>query len=84
MFFFAIAATPLHVCDFKTEFDCGDGVCIPHSKVCDKHVDCPAGQDEPNDKICNLNECKVKNGGCDQICVDTPAKFYCDCHKGYV
>lgn len=69
-------------CDIKTHFDCGGGVCIPLSKVCDKKLDCPNFIDEPKDK-CNLDECAVNNGGCSQKCVDTPAGYYCDCHHGY-
>lgn len=56
-------------------------MCIPNSKVCDRRVDCPGGQDEPKDK-CSVNECKINNGGCEHICVDTPAGFYCDCRHG--
>lgn len=80
---FEFAATQAKVCDRKIEFDCGDGMCIPNLKVCDQHVDCPAGQDEPLGK-CNQDECKKNNGGCEHLCFDTPAGFYCDCHKGYV
>lgn len=58
-------------------------MCIPNTKVCDGRVDCPAGQDEPKD-MCNVNECAKGTHGCNQICVDTPAGFYCDCRKGYV
>lgn len=58
-------------------------MCIMNKKVCDGNVDCPGGQDEPKDK-CNVNECSKGTHGCDHICVDTPAGFYCDCHKGYV
>lgn len=76
-----VLAAEVKICDRKTEFDCGDGMCIPYTKVCDKKVDCPAGQDEPLD-ACGRDECKVRNGGCSQICVDTPAGLYCDCHKG--
>lgn len=69
-------------CDRKKEFDCGDGTCIPYSKVCDDKPDCPKWEDEPKDK-CGKDECKINNGGCSQRCVDTPAGFYCECYPGY-
>ncbi|XP_049287375.1 low-density lipoprotein receptor isoform X5 [Anopheles funestus] len=69
-------------CNPKTEFDCGGGMCIPLSKVCDKKPDCPEFQDEPVDR-CGKNECLQSNGGCSQLCVDTPAGFYCDCKPGF-
>lgn len=70
------------ICDKRTEFDCGGGMCIPLSKVCDKHTDCPNFEDEPRDR-CGENECAKNNGGCTQRCVDTPVGYYCDCEKGY-
>ncbi|KAL7037303.1 hypothetical protein ACKWTF_009156 [Chironomus riparius] len=73
---------PDRTCDRKTEFDCGDGMCIQLSKVCDKIQDCPNMEDEPIDK-CGRDECKANNGGCSDICVDTQAGFYCECRKGY-
>lgn len=76
-------AIPIRKCDRTTEFDCGGGMCIINKKVCDGTVDCPGGQDEPKDK-CDVNECSKGTHGCDHTCVDTPAGFYCDCHKGYV
>lgn len=79
---FNFLATPVKPCDIKTHFDCGGGICIPLSKVCDKKQDCPNFLDEPRDK-CDKNECLVNNGGCSQLCVDTPAGFYCDCRNGY-
>lgn len=82
-FRFEFSASKTKACDRQAEFDCGDGMCIPNIKVCDQRVDCPAGQDEPLGK-CGQDECKKNNGGCDHLCVDTPAGFYCDCHKGYV
>ncbi|XP_035777516.1 very low-density lipoprotein receptor-like isoform X6 [Anopheles albimanus] len=69
-------------CNPKTEFDCGGGMCIPLSKVCDKKPDCPMFQDEPADK-CGKNECLENNGGCSHNCIDTPASYYCDCKPGY-
>ncbi|XP_077296047.1 uncharacterized protein LOC143918173 isoform X2 [Arctopsyche grandis] len=74
--------TPIKPCDIKTSFDCGGGICIPLSKVCDKKPDCPNFMDEPSDK-CGRNECIQNNGGCSQLCVDTPAGYYCDCRPGY-
>lgn len=78
---FKIAATKAKPCDPITQFDCGERMCIPIEKVCDQRKDCPDGQDEPGNK-CGKNECKVNNGGCDHICIDTPTSFYCECHKG--
>nr|CAD7424098.1 unnamed protein product [Timema monikensis] len=69
-------------CDQKTHFHCGGNVCIPLTKVCDKRMDCPNGEDEPGDK-CGHNECTDNNGGCSQMCVDTPSSFFCDCMPGY-
>lgn len=76
------ADRPVAKCNPKTEFDCGGGMCIPLSKVCDKKADCPEFQDEPVDK-CGKNECLESNGGCSHLCVDTPAGYYCDCKPGY-
>ena len=30
-----------------------------------------------------VNECEVDNGGCEQLCVDLPKSFFCDCRPGY-
>jgi very low-density lipoprotein receptor len=80
--FSTFSAAPKRTCDRKTEFDCGGGMCIPLSKVCDTIQDCPDSEDEPVDK-CGRDECKLNNGGCSQKCVDTQAGFYCDCESGY-
>lgn len=69
-------------CNPKTQFNCGDGTCIPISQVCDGKQDCPAWEDEPREK-CGKNECAENNGGCSHKCVDTPAGYYCECSKGY-
>lgn len=82
LFVAAYVATGARKCDRRKEFDCGNGVCIPASKVCDKKPDCPNFADEPPNK-CFKSECKVNNGGCQDICVDTPEGFYCECKRGY-
>ena len=33
--------------------------------------------------IADINECDVRNGGCDQSCVNTVGGFYCECSIGY-
>jgi hypothetical protein len=73
---------PVPKCDPKTQFECGGGMCIPLSKVCDKKLDCPNWEDEPGDR-CSKDECQDNNGGCSQRCVDTPGGYYCDCLPGY-
>ncbi|KAK7789121.1 hypothetical protein R5R35_010865 [Gryllus longicercus] len=74
--------TPLPSCNPQTEFDCGGGMCIPLTKVCDKKPDCPNWEDEPGER-CGRNECATDNGGCSQKCVDTPGGYYCACLQGY-
>ncbi|XP_063238567.1 very low-density lipoprotein receptor isoform X3 [Bacillus rossius redtenbacheri] len=69
-------------CDRRTHHDCGGGVCVRLAAVCDGKQDCPGWEDEPRDR-CGVNECAVANGGCSQVCVDTPAGFYCECGPGY-
>lgn len=65
------------------ELSCDDGMCIPYSSVCDGNADCPHGEDEP-EETCNVNECEIDNGGCSQICIDTPTSYYCKCEMGYL
>ena len=32
----------------------------------------------------DINECGSANGGCDQICINTPGSYECKCKDGYV
>ncbi len=57
-------------------------MCLDLSRVCDGHNDCGNWQDEPKDK-CNVNECAVDNGGCEQKCVDLKVGHVCQCKTGY-
>ncbi|XP_059098508.1 very low-density lipoprotein receptor-like isoform X2 [Tigriopus californicus] len=72
-------------CNSTVEYDCAnDGtMCVPLSKLCDGNNDCGAWQDEPKGE-CHVNECLVKNGGCDHKCVDLPIGHQCECKQGYV
>lgn len=31
----------------------------------------------------DINECSVNNGGCQQLCVNTPGDYECLCHSNY-
>ena len=33
--------------------------------------------------IQDIDECATDNGGCDQICVNKPGSFECQCKEGY-
>ena len=33
--------------------------------------------------LIDLDECLHKNGGCNQICINRPGLYQCDCRKGY-
>ncbi|XP_045126059.1 very low-density lipoprotein receptor-like isoform X3 [Portunus trituberculatus] len=70
-------------CNETDEFDCG-GHCIPMQLVCNGNDDCGNSKDEPTDGTCGRNECENYNGGCSQVCVDTPAGHYCKCNKGFM
>ncbi|XP_064423132.1 matrilin-2-like [Latimeria chalumnae] len=32
----------------------------------------------------DINECQVKNGGCEQVCVNKEGSYICECNEGYV
>ncbi|KAG0726660.1 Very low-density lipoprotein receptor [Chionoecetes opilio] len=70
-------------CNETLEFNCGDH-CIHMELVCNGNDDCGNAKDEPTDGTCGKDECENYNGGCSQICMDTPAGHYCKCNKGFM
>lgn len=64
--------------NFATEL-----VCI---KTCNARPKCKTGFYYPTkeSKECvDIDECKINNGGCSQICVNLPGKYECKCKRGY-
>ena len=53
-------------------FAVGKGLCNPEEAIAsfDFYVE-------------DVNECEVKNGGCDQVCEDNDGSFTCSCNDGY-
>ena len=46
---------------------------------------CSAGYvpDLDGSRCFDVDECAVNNGGCSQLCINTPGAFRCDCNNGY-
>lgn len=34
--------------------------------------------------VSDIDECSVRNGGCDHICENSPGNFQCSCRNGYI
>ncbi|CAH3044151.1 unnamed protein product [Pocillopora meandrina] len=46
---------------------------------------CPNGFTGDGSKCRDFDEClQGSNGGCSQVCINTPGSFTCDCRKGYL
>ncbi|XP_069108702.1 low-density lipoprotein receptor-related protein 2-like isoform X5 [Argopecten irradians] len=56
-------------------------ICVNTSLVCDGNDDCPGGHDES--AVCNSDDCKVDNGGCSFMCLQTPRGAECMCPPGH-
>ena len=64
------AAHDVVVCDYETEFSCGDGRgCVPQERICDHHNDCGDWSDEP--ESCHHDDTHLcsdqHDHGCDQV-----------------
>ena len=67
-------------CDLTTHFLCADSSCVPLANLCDGVSHCEDSEDEAD---CDVNECEENNGGGQQICVNTPRSWRCECSTGY-
>ncbi|CAJ0930175.1 unnamed protein product, partial [Mesorhabditis belari] len=66
----------------KGQFQCVNGECIDEQKVCDRNYDCSDRTDES--EKCFIDECaKAQHPICEQICVDLPILYKCECHDGF-
>ena len=34
--------------------------------------------------VLDIDECEIGTDGCEQICINTPGTFYCNCSEGYL
>ena len=44
---------------------------------------CPAGWEGDGHTCKDIDECALGISGCDQICINTPGSYRCDCNPGY-
>lgn len=44
---------------------------------------CPAGWQGDGHMCADIDECALGISGCDQICINTPGSYHCDCNTGY-
>ncbi|GFN87816.1 low-density lipoprotein receptor-related protein [Plakobranchus ocellatus] len=68
----------------RNQWECpgGSHFCINSSLVCNGVPDCPGGHDES--PVCNSDSCRVDNGGCSHLCLQTPRGADCKCPKGQI
>uniref|UniRef100_W5N103 Low-density lipoprotein receptor-related protein 2 n=1 Tax=Lepisosteus oculatus TaxID=7918 RepID=W5N103_LEPOC len=71
---------------YPGEWPCpGSLFCVPVSKVCDGHVDCPGGTDETNTTAhltCGLESCSLLS--CEFRCHPSPQGGACYCPDGFI
>ena len=77
-----VGCPPRTSCDQDGYFLCQDKrTCIPYESVCNNKNDCPNGDDEGF--ACNDRQCGIDNGGCSDLCIDTPKGAQCMCRRGF-
>ncbi|KAG1671512.1 Low-density lipoprotein receptor-related protein 8 [Nymphon striatum] len=79
-----------NTCRSRFSFSCHNLHCIPSKLQCNGQRECLDSSDELTVLLMSrklviprLNECRTNNGGCSQLCVDTPGGYYCDCKPGF-
>lgn len=61
-------------------YPCMSGDCVTYEFVCNNVRDCLDGSDEG---FWCSSACKVNNGNCEQVCLETPGGPVCGCYPGY-
>ncbi len=62
---------------------CGPDACLPMGAPHDPTVPCCDGLAPSGGTCADVDECATGNGGCDQMCANSPGGFSCSCNAGY-
>ena len=69
-------------CDPKTQFDCGNNMCVVFEKLCDGQDDCGNRHDEDTVMCARPNPCDHNNGSCSHLCINDRQHGVCRCPSG--
>ncbi|KAF4517156.1 hypothetical protein B566_EDAN006455, partial [Ephemera danica] len=68
-------------CDAESECH-AHAFCRPTRRAVQRCV-CQPGW-EGDGKVCrDIDECRIKNGGCAHTCINTPGSYHCECLRGF-